>query len=86
MNWTKDNVFALLARAYAGPGSVEEGSFFGDVLRDGLAQLWSMDMDGLARGAFVSTAMGKDLTAVCADRGVTRQEGGGECDRLCPPG
>ena len=40
-----------------------------------MAQLWSMDIDGLERRAFVSSAVGDWLTAVCADRGVARKEG-----------
>lgn len=75
---TKDDFLALLLGAYQGPGSAEEGTFAGDVLRacaDGMAQLWSMDVDGLERRAFVSTAAGDWLTRVCADRGVLRLEG-----------
>ncbi|MBE6963489.1 MAG: hypothetical protein E7443_02670 [Ruminococcaceae bacterium] len=74
---TKDEMLTLLLDAYAGPGSTREGTFAGDVLRacaDGMAQLWSMDIDGLERRAFVSTAIGDWLTAVCADRGVVRRE------------
>ena len=69
---TKDEILTRLAAAYTGPGSAEEGTFAGDVLRacaDGMAQLWSMDIDGLERRAFVSSAEGDWLTAVCADRG-----------------
>jgi len=75
---TKEELLRLLSAAYTGPGSAEEGTFAGDVLRacaDGMAQLWSMDIDGLERRAFVSTAVGDWLTAVCADRGVNRREG-----------
>ena len=75
---TKEELLRLLTAAYTGPGSAEEGTFAGDVLRacaDGMAQLWSMDIDGLERRAFVSTAEGDWLTAVCADRGVNRREG-----------
>lgn len=75
---TKEEMLALLTAAYTGPGSTEEGTFAGDVLRacaDGMAQLWSMEIDGLERRAFVSTAVGDWLTAVCADRGVNRREG-----------
>ena len=75
---TREEALALLKGAYSGPASTLEGSFAGDVLAacaDGLAQLWSMDIDGLARRAFVSTAVGEWLTAVCADRGVARLEG-----------
>lgn len=75
---TREDFLALLTAGYHGPGSVEEGSFAGDVLRacaDGCAQLWSMDIDGLERRAFVSEAVGDWLTAVCADRGVVRREG-----------
>ena len=75
---TKEEMLRLLSAAYTGPGSAEEGTFAGDVLRacaDGMAQLWSMDIDGLERRAFVSTAEGDWLTAVCADRGVNRREG-----------
>lgn len=78
MTYTKDGFLQLLLAAYKGPGSTEEGAFAGDVLRacaDGMAQLWSMDIDGLERRAFVSTATGDWLTAVCADRGVARKEG-----------
>lgn len=78
MTYTKDGFLQLLLAAYDGPGSTEEGTFAGDVLRacaDGMAQLWSMDIDGLERRAFVSTAVGDWLTAVCADRGVARKEG-----------
>jgi len=74
---TKDEMLTLLLDAYNGPGSTQEGTFAGDVLRacaDGMAQLWSMDIDGLERRAFVSTATGDWLTAVCADRGVVRRE------------
>ena len=76
---TKEELLRLLSAAYTGPGSAEEGTFVGDVLRacaDGMAQLWSLDIDGLERRAFVSSAVGDWLTAVCADRGVTRREGG----------
>ena len=75
---TKEELLRLLSAAYTGPGSAEEGTFAGDVLRacaDAMAQLWSMDIDGLERRAFVSTAVGDGLTAVCADRGVNRREG-----------
>lgn len=78
MTFTKEAILARLIAAYTGPGSTEEGSFAGDVLRacaDGMAELWSMEIDGLETRAFVSTAVGDDLTAVCADRGVDRQEG-----------
>lgn len=75
---TKEEMLRLLTAAYTGPGSAEEGTFAGDMLRacaDGMAQLWSMDIDGLERRAFVSSAVGDWLTAVCADRGVARKEG-----------
>jgi uncharacterized phage protein gp47/JayE len=75
---TKDDFLKILLAAYDGPGSTEEGTFAGDVLRscaDGMAQLWSMDIDGLERRAFVSTAVGDWLTAVCADRGIPRKDG-----------
>ena len=75
---TKEELLRLLSAAYTGPGSAQEGTFAGDVLRacaDGMAQLWSLDIDGLERRAFVSSAVGDWLTAVCADRGVTRREG-----------
>ena len=75
---TKEEVLARMLEAYTGQAGTQEGSFTGDVLRacaDGMAQLWSMDIDGLARRAFVSTAVGDWLTAVCADRGVDRLEG-----------
>ena len=74
----KDEILALLTESYHGPGSTEEGSFAGDVLRacaDAMAELWSMEIDGLERRAFVSTATGDWLTAVCADRGVERRDG-----------
>lgn len=75
---TKEQALAILLQAYTGPASTVEGSFVGDILRscaDGMAQMWSMDIDGLARRAFVSSAVGEWLTAVCADRGVDRLEG-----------
>ena len=75
---TKDDILKTLLEAYKGPGSTEEGSFAGDVLRacaDAMAELWSMEIDGLERRAFVSTAVGDWLTLVCADRGVERREG-----------
>lgn len=75
---TKDELLAELTAAYGGPGSTEEGSFAGDVLRacaDAMAELWSTEIDGLERRAFVSTADGDWLTRVCADRGVERKEG-----------
>lgn len=78
MTFTKEAILSRLIAAYSGPGSTEEGSFAGDVLRacaDGMAELWSMEIDGLETRAFVSTAVGGDLTAVCADRGVQRQDG-----------
>lgn len=74
---TKNEMLALLLEAYTGPGGTEEGTFAGDILRacaDAMAQLWSMEIDGLERRAFVSTATGDWLTAVCADRGVVRRE------------
>lgn len=77
MTFTKDAILERLIAAYTGSGSTEEGSFAGDVLRacaDAMAQLWSMEVDGLERRAFVSTAAGNWLTAVCADRGVERRE------------
>jgi len=73
---TKETILETLISAYTGPGSTEEGSFAGDVLRacaDAMAQLWSMEIDGLERRAFVSTATGDWLTKVCADRGVERR-------------
>lgn len=75
---TKDELLQALTAAYHGPGSTEEGSFAGDVLRacaDAMAELWSTEIDGLERRAFVSTASGEWLTRVCADRGVERREG-----------
>ncbi len=75
---TRDDFTRLLLAAYHGPGSTEEGTFAGDVLRacaDGMAQLWGMDIDGLERRAFVSAAVGDCLTMVCADRGIVRREG-----------
>lgn len=78
---TKDEILTELLAAYHGPGSTQEGSFAGDVLRacaDAMAQLWSMDIDGLERRAFVSTAVGDWLTRVCADRGVERKDGEGD--------
>lgn len=75
---TREDFLTLLLEAYRGPGGTEEGTFAGDVLRscaDGLAQLWSMEIDGLERRAFVSTAVGEWLTRVCADRGIIRREG-----------
>lgn len=75
---TKEEALNLMVQAYTGPGSTDEGTFTGDILRscaDALAQMWSMDVDGLARRAFVSTAVGDWLTAVCADRGVERLDG-----------
>jgi len=74
----REDFLSLLLAAYRGPGGTGEGCFAGDVLRacaDGMAQLWSMDIDGLERRAFVSTAAGDWLTKVCADRGVARREG-----------
>jgi len=76
--FTKQAILERLIAAYTGPGSTQEGSFAGDVLRscaDAMAQLWSMDVDGLEYRAFVSTAQGDWLTQVCADRGVERLEG-----------
>lgn len=78
MTYTKNAFLQLLLAAYQGPGGTEEGTFAGDVLRscaDGMARLWSMEIDGLERRAFVSTAEGDWLTAVCADRGAIRREG-----------
>lgn len=75
---TKDEILTTLLAAYRGPGSTEEGSFAGDVLRacaDAMEELWSLDIDGLERRAFVTTAAGDWLTKVCADRGVERREG-----------
>lgn len=75
---TKNDFLTLLLGAYHGPGSTEEGTFAGDVLRacaDGMAQLWALDIDGLERRAFVATAVGEWLTMVCADRGIPRREG-----------
>ena len=75
---TKEEMLRLLTAAYTGPSSAAEGTFAGDVLRscaDGMAQLWSMEIDGLERRAFVSSAVGEWLTAVCADRGCVRKEG-----------
>ncbi|SCI96932.1 Uncharacterized homolog of phage Mu protein gp47 [uncultured Flavonifractor sp.] len=75
---TKEEALNLMTEAYNGPGSTDEGTFVGDILRacaDAIAQMWSMDVDGLARRAFVSTAVGDWLTAVCADRGVERLDG-----------
>lgn len=78
MIFTKDAIFQQLCEAYTGPGGTAEGSFAGDILRacaDALAELYSTEIDGLAGRAFVSQAVGDDLTAVCADRGVLRLEG-----------
>ena len=75
---TEEEALNLMSQAYSGPGSTDEGAFAGDILRscaDAMAQMWSMDVDGLARRAFVSTAVGDWLTAVCADRGVERLDG-----------
>ena len=73
----KEELLARLTAAYHGPGSTDEGSFAGDVLRacaDAMAELWSMEIDGLEYRAFVSTAVGDWLTKVCADRGVERRD------------
>lgn len=78
MTFTKDAILQRLIAAYSGPGSTDEGTFSGDVLRacaDAMAQLWSMEIDGLERRAFVSSAVGDWLSAVCADRGVIRRDG-----------
>lgn len=75
---TRDEILEALLAAYKGPGSTGEGSFAGDVFRscaDVMAEIWSMEIDGLERRAFVSTAVGDWLTRVCADRGVERREG-----------
>ena len=74
---TYETILQTLLTAYGGVTSTEEGSFAGDVLRacaDAMAQLWSQEIDGLERRAFVSTAGGDWLTKVCADRGVERRE------------
>ena len=74
---TYETILQTLLAAYGGATSTEEGSFAGDVLRacaDAMAQLWSEEIDGLERRAFVSTATGDWLTRVCADRGVERRE------------
>lgn len=74
----REDCLSLLLAAYRGAGGTEEGCFAGDVLRacaDGMARLWSMEIDGLERRAFVSTAEGDWLTRVCADRGAARREG-----------
>ena len=78
MTFTKEAILERLIAAYAGGTSTAEGSFAGDVLRacaDAMAELWSMEIDGLERRAFVSTATGDWLTKVCADRGVERRSG-----------
>ena len=78
MIFTKEAILERLIAAYSGPGSTLEGSFAGDVLRacaDAMAELYSMEIDGLEQRAFVSTATGDWLTRVCADRGVDRKEG-----------
>lgn len=75
---TYETILQTLLTAYGGVTSTEEGSFAGDVLRacaDAMAQMWSMEIDGLERRAFVSTAGGDWLTRACADRGVERREG-----------
>ena len=85
---TKEEMLRLLTAAYTGPGSAAEGTFAGDVLRacaDGMAQLWSMEIDGLERRAFVSSAVGEWLTAVCADRGCVRKEGETDEELRWPP-
>ena len=78
MDFTRDAILARLSASYAGPGSAAEGSFAGEVLRacaDALAELYAMEIDGLSGRAFVSLAVGDDLTGLCADRGVARLEG-----------
>lgn len=78
MTFTKDAILERLISAYSGPGSTQEGTFTGDILRacaDMMAELYSLEIDGLERRAFVSTATGDWLTAVCADRGVVRKDG-----------
>ena len=84
---TKEEMLRLLTAAYTGPGSAAEGTFAGDVLRacaDGMAQLWSMEIDGLERRAFVSSAVGEWRTAVCADRGASARRG--RRTKNCAPG
>ncbi|MCI2056268.1 MAG: baseplate J/gp47 family protein [Oscillibacter sp.] len=81
MEFTKDAILTRLTAAYTGPGSTDEGSFAGDVLRDcadAMAELYATAIDGLALRAFVSEAVGNDLTNLCADRGVTRLDGEGD--------
>lgn len=83
MIFTKEAILERLIAAYTGPGSAEEGSFAGDVLRacaDAMAELYSMEIDGLEQRAFVATATGDWLTKVCADRGVQRREEEGDED------
>lgn len=78
MTFTKEAILGRLTDAYTGPGSTDEGTFAGDVLRacaDMLAEFWSTAVDGLEYRAFVTTATGDWLTRVCADRGVERREG-----------
>lgn len=78
MSFTKEAILERLIAAYHGPGSADEGSFAGDVLRacaDAMAEVYSMEADGLEQRAFVSTAVGDWLTRVCADRGIDRREG-----------
>ena len=75
---TRDEVFAAMEQAYRGQGSTRDGTFAGDILRacaDGCAELYSTEIDGLERRAFVTTAAGEWLTKVCADRGVERRAG-----------
>lgn len=73
----KDDFFRLLTEACPASVNTAEGSFAGDLLRacaDAMAELWSTEIDGLERRAFVATATGEWLTRVCADRGVERRE------------
>ena len=78
---TKEEILTRLTAAYTGPGSVEEGTFAGDVLRacaDGMAQLWSMDINGLERRAAVLAAMagGRTLTPALLKELCVRLGGG----------
>ena len=75
---TKEEMLRLLTAAYTGPGSAAEGTFAGDVLRacaDGMAQLWSMEIDGLNGGPLCPPLWGSGSPPYARIAGASARRG-----------
>jgi len=78
MSYDFENILLRLKQEMTGTISTMEGTFAGDILQAvaaELARIWSQEMDSVTQRAFLSTAEGQWLDAVCSDYDITRKEG-----------